>query len=77
MCKQSARNVIFLLILIVSSNSLFAQSEESPPIVITARSYEDRIVLRYFATTPQLFKIANQSGYIIEKAIAVSNQSKE
>lgn len=77
MCKQSARNVIFLLILIVSSNSLFAQAVEAPPIVITARSYEDRIVLRYFATTPQLFKVANQAGYIIEKAIAVSNQSKE
>lgn len=77
MCKKSARNVIFLLLLILNSHSLFAQAEESPPIVITARSYEDRIVLRYFATTPQLFKVANQSGYIIEKAIAVSNQSKE
>jgi hypothetical protein len=77
MCNPSARKLIFLLILIIGSHSMFAQAVDGPPIVITARSYEDRIVLRYFATTPQLFKVANQSGYIIEKAMAVSNQSKE
>jgi len=77
MGKQSARNIIFLLLLLISNNPLFAQVVDGAPIVITSRSYEDRIVLRYFATTPQLFKVANQFGYTIEKAIAVPNQSKE
>ncbi len=77
MRKPSAKNLIFLLLLLYCKLTSFAQAMEGPPIVITARSYENRIVLRYFATTPQLFKDANQWGYTIEKAIALTNQSKE
>lgn len=77
MGKQSARNIVFLFLLLLSSNFLLAQVVDGAPIVITSRSYENKIILRYFATTPQLFKVANQFGYTIEKAIDVPNQSKE
>lgn len=77
MYKQLTGNFIFLILLCLGKTVLNAQTTETDPIVITARSYSDKIVLRYFATSPQLFKVANQVGYRIEKAVAEPNKAKE
>ena len=44
------------------------QNETKPLIAISARSYSDHIVLKYFAATPSLFNVANRVGYVIERA---------
>lgn len=44
-----------------------------PAIAIVARSYNDHIVLRYFATSPALFNKANSLGYLIERAVYKEN----
>ncbi|OIR14216.1 exoglucanase B precursor [mine drainage metagenome] len=50
-----------------------ADSASKPAIAIVARSYNDHIVLRYFAGSPALFTKANTAGYIIERALYKEN----
>jgi len=60
--------IILPLVLISFLCRSQTQNETKPIIAITARSYADHIVLRYFATTPSLLNRANKVGYIIERA---------
>lgn len=59
------------MIMAFAGTSGFAQQtavKNKVSLVITARSYQDHIVLRYDPTTPILLYQANKSGYIVEKA---------
>jgi hypothetical protein len=61
--------IILPLVLISFICRSQTQNETKTTIAITARSYADHIVLRYFATTPSLLNTANKVGYVIERAV--------
>jgi len=65
------KKIILILITVFAGEFCFGQqpsAQTKPEIVVHARSYTDRIILRYIPTNPILFDQANKSGYIIERA---------
>lgn len=65
------QKIFILLILVIINAYSYGQQPSANPqtaLVLSARSYSDRIVLRYDPTTPILFHQANKVGYIVERA---------
>ncbi len=81
------RSCLLLLILIIIKTNITAQSDESVKenitkprtanINIIARADTDSIVLRWAPSTPGGWVIANNLGYIVEKAVIPQKKSKE
>src|SRR5665647_954013 len=69
------KKIFFILSYLLISFIVKAQNDTAskPAIAIVARSYNDHIVLRYFAGSPALFNKANTVGYIIERAVYKEN----
>jgi hypothetical protein len=65
------------LIVCVLGNMPPAKSQSNQPLSISARSYTDRIVLRYLPSSPILFNQGNKFGYRIEKADYVKGLTNE
>ena len=65
------KKLFSILLQAMISALCFAQQSGTPNTVtlaISARSYADRIVLRYAPANPILFSQANKVGYIVERA---------
>ncbi len=69
------KKIFFILSYLLISFIVNAQNDSAskPAIAIVARSYNDHIVLRYFAGSPALFNKANTVGYVIERAVYKEN----
>jgi len=55
----------------------YSQSDNEPTLIVGARSYNNKILLRYFPTSPFLFTAANRNGYIVERAIQNKSLANE
>lgn len=64
---------IALIIFIFFFKMVIAQSETEAQLVVVARSYENKILLRYFPTSTLLLGKANKNGYVVERATKNKN----
>lgn len=51
------------------TNLVKSQTTDEAPLVVVARSYENKILLRYFPTSSMLLAKANKVGYVIERSV--------
>jgi hypothetical protein len=58
-----------LLFFVLFFNTVMAQSKNEAPLVLVARSYENKILVRYFPTSSTLLAKANKNGYIVERSV--------
>jgi hypothetical protein len=62
-------NIFSIALLIFAFGAITgARSQSATSLSVSARSYSDRIVLRYLPSTPILFNQGNKLGYRIERA---------
>ncbi|QKJ30601.1 hypothetical protein HQ865_12815 [Mucilaginibacter mali] len=58
----------FTTILSICALTVLAQTQR-PELALMARSYPDKVVLRYFPTAPALLTRAANAGFVVEKAV--------
>lgn len=74
------KKICCILFQAMISSLCFAQQSGIPnnvTLAISARSYADRIVLRYAPANPILFNQANKVGYIVERANFINGVSND